>query len=45
MSVGLSYVPIPIAGGLTALFIIERMIKQEFFVEHEIETISKLTTE
>jgi TRAP-type C4-dicarboxylate transport system permease small subunit len=45
MSVGLSYAPIPIAGALTTLFIIERMITQEFFFEHEAETISKLTTE
>ena len=45
VSVGLSYVPIPLGGGLTALFIIERMITQDFFHEPEAETISQLTTE
>jgi TRAP-type C4-dicarboxylate transport system permease small subunit len=45
MSVGLSYLPIPLAGGLTALFIIERMLTQEFFKEPDAETISQLTTE
>jgi len=45
MSVGLSYAPIPIAGGLTTLFIIERMMTQVFFQEPEAETISQLTTE
>jgi TRAP-type C4-dicarboxylate transport system permease small subunit len=45
VSVGLSYLPIPLGGGLTALFIIERMMTQEFFKEPEAETISQLTTE
>jgi TRAP-type C4-dicarboxylate transport system permease small subunit len=45
MSVGLSYLPIPIAGGITTLFIIERMMTQEFFKEPDAETISTLTTE
>ncbi|MEJ0076419.1 MAG: TRAP transporter small permease [Alphaproteobacteria bacterium] len=45
VSVGLSYAPIPIAGGLTTLFIIERMMTREFFKEPEPETISQLTTE
>lgn len=45
MSVGLSYLPIPVAGGLTTLFIIERLMTQEFFKEPEAETISQLTTE
>jgi TRAP-type C4-dicarboxylate transport system permease small subunit len=43
--VGLQYMPIPICGGLTALFIIERFLKGKFFQEHEIETVSQLTTE
>jgi hypothetical protein len=37
--------PIPLGGGLTALFIIERMLTQDFFHEPEAETISQLTTE
>jgi len=45
VSVGVSYLPIPIAGGLTTLFIIERLMTQEFFKEPEAETISQLTTE
>jgi TRAP-type C4-dicarboxylate transport system permease small subunit len=45
VSVGVSYLPIPLGGGLTALFIIERMMTQEFFKEPEAETISQLTTE
>jgi TRAP-type C4-dicarboxylate transport system permease small subunit len=45
MSVGLSYAPIPIGGGVTILFIIERMWTQQFFQEPDAETISTLTTE
>jgi TRAP-type C4-dicarboxylate transport system permease small subunit len=45
MSVGLSYAPIPIGGGVTILFIIERMLTRKFFQEPEAETISGLTTE
>src|SRR5262245_27954609 len=45
MSVGLSYAPIPIGGGVTLLFIIERIWTQQFFQEPDAETISTLTTE
>jgi TRAP-type C4-dicarboxylate transport system permease small subunit len=45
VSVGLTYAPIPIGGGLTLLFIIERLMTQVFFVEPEVETVSQLTTE
>jgi TRAP-type C4-dicarboxylate transport system permease small subunit len=45
MSVGLSYAPIPIGGGVTILFIIERIWTQQFFQEPDAETISTLTTE
>ena len=45
MSVGISYAPIPIGGGVTILFIIERMLTQKFFHEPEADTISGLTTE
>jgi TRAP-type C4-dicarboxylate transport system permease small subunit len=45
LSVGMSYLPIPVGGGLTALFIIERFMTQKFFVEPEAETVSGLTTE
>ena len=45
MTVGMSYLPIPIGGGLTALFVIERFMTQKFFVEPEVETVSQLATE
>ena len=43
--VGLAYLPIPIGGGLTALFVIERFLTQKFFSELEIETVAATSTE
>src|SRR4026208_475025 len=43
--VGLAYLPIPIGGALTALFVIERLMTQKFFSEPEPETVSQLSTE
>jgi TRAP-type C4-dicarboxylate transport system permease small subunit len=43
--VGLSYLPIPIGGALTSLFVIERVMTRKFFSEPEPETISQLSTE
>jgi TRAP-type C4-dicarboxylate transport system permease small subunit len=43
--VGLSYLPIPIGGLLTALFVIERLMTQKFFAEPEPESISRISTE
>ncbi len=45
LSVGVSYLPVPLGGGLTMLFIIERMMKGQFFQEADAETVSTLTTE
>jgi TRAP-type C4-dicarboxylate transport system permease small subunit len=45
LTVGITYLPIPIGGALTFLFIIERLLTQEFFAEPEPETISQLSTE
>ena len=45
VSVGVSYLPIPIAGALTSLFVIERFWTQEFFKEQDIETIASVGTE
>ena len=45
ITVGLSYLPIPIGGALTVLFVIERFLTQKFFAEPEPETVSQLTTE
>ena len=43
--VGLAYLPIPITGALTSLFVIERFMTRKFFSEPEPETISQLSTE
>ena len=43
--VGLAYLPIPIGGGLTALFVIERFLTQKFFSELELETVAATSTE
>ena len=45
ISVGLTYLPIPIGGALTSLFVIERFMTRKFFSEPEPETVSQLTTE
>ena len=43
--VGLAYLPIPIGGALTILFVIERFLTGKFFSEPEPETVSQLSTE
>jgi TRAP-type C4-dicarboxylate transport system permease small subunit len=45
IAVGVAYLPIPIGGTLTALFVVERLMKQKFFAEPEPETVSQLATE
>ena len=45
VSVGVSYLPVPIAGAITVLFIIERLLTQEFFRDHTVETTSTIATE
>ena len=45
VSAGMSYLPIPIGGALTALFVIERFLTQKFFAEPEAETVSQISTE
>ena len=45
VTVGLSYLPIPIGGALTALFVIERLVTGEFFAELEPETVGTISTE
>ena len=45
VSVGVSYLPVPIAGAITVLFIIERFLTQEFFRDHTVETTSSISTE
>ena len=41
----MAYLPIPLGGALTTLFVIERLTTQEFFTEPEAETISQISTE
>jgi len=45
ISVGMSYLPVPIGGLITALFVIERLWTSEFFVEPAEDTISTVSTE
>ena len=45
VTVGMSYLPIPVGGGLTALFVIERLVTGQLFVELEPETVGTISTE
>src|SRR5262249_58229002 len=45
VSAGAAYLPIPIGGGLTTLFVIERFLTGKFFSEPEPETVSQITAE
>jgi TRAP-type C4-dicarboxylate transport system permease small subunit len=45
VSVGVSYLPIPIGGTVTVLFIVERLLKQRFFEEPSSEAVSAISTE
>jgi TRAP-type C4-dicarboxylate transport system permease small subunit len=45
VTAGMTYLPIPIGGALTTLFVIERLMTQKFFAEPEPETVSQLSTE
>lgn len=45
ISVGMSYLPVPLGGAITTLFVIERLWKAEFFVEPTVEEISHTATE
>ena len=45
VSVGVSYLPVPIGGLLIVLFVIERMWTQVWFQEPTLETTSTLATE
>jgi TRAP-type C4-dicarboxylate transport system permease small subunit len=44
-SVGASYLPVPIGGALTVLFVIERLWTQNFFQEPSSDSISAVSTE
>ena len=45
ITAGMAYLPIPIGGALTSLFVVERLLTRKFFAEPEPETISQLSTE
>ena len=45
VTAGMTYLPIPIGGALTILFVIERFLTRDFFREIESETVSQITTE
>jgi TRAP-type C4-dicarboxylate transport system permease small subunit len=45
VTAGMTYLPIPVGGALTTLFVIERLLTQKFFAEPEPETVSQLSTE
>jgi TRAP-type C4-dicarboxylate transport system permease small subunit len=45
VTAGMAYLPIPIGGALTSLFVIERFMTRKFFQELEPETTSQITTE
>jgi TRAP-type C4-dicarboxylate transport system permease small subunit len=44
-SVGISYLPIPIGGAITTLFVIERLWTQELFAEPDEDAVSQISTE
>ena len=45
LSAGASYLPIPIGGAITVLFVIERVWTQRFFCEPSAEAVSTVSTE
>jgi TRAP-type C4-dicarboxylate transport system permease small subunit len=45
VSAGMAYLPIPIGGALTSLFVIERFLTRKFFQEPEAATVSQISTE
>lgn len=45
VSVGASYLPVPIGGAITALFVVERLITGRFFEQPSAESVSAVSTE
>ena len=45
VSVGLTYLPIPVGGALTALFVIERLLTGRFFAEPEAAAVGQVASE
>jgi TRAP-type C4-dicarboxylate transport system permease small subunit len=45
LSAGVSYLPIPIAGAITALFVIERMMNNAYFDPPHTSALDTISTE
>jgi TRAP-type C4-dicarboxylate transport system permease small subunit len=45
LSVGITYLPIPVGGAVTVLFIVERLLTGNFFAEASLEITSTVSTE
>ena len=46
VSVGMSYLPVPIGGAITALFVIERLwTSEELFKDPDADALSTISTE
>jgi TRAP-type C4-dicarboxylate transport system permease small subunit len=45
VTAGMTYLPIPIGGALTTLFVIERLLTREFFQEIEPAAVEQISTE
>jgi TRAP-type C4-dicarboxylate transport system permease small subunit len=45
VTAGMAYLPIPIGGALTTLFVVERLLTEKFFAEPELETASRIAME
>ena len=45
VSAGMAYLPIPVGGALTTLFVVERLWTQKFFQEIDSATVSQVSTE
>jgi len=45
VTAGMTYLPIPIGGALTTLFVIERLLTREFFREIEPAAVEQISTE
>jgi hypothetical protein len=41
----MTYLPIPVGGALTALFVIERLLTRQFFQEPAPETVGQVAVE
>jgi TRAP-type C4-dicarboxylate transport system permease small subunit len=45
LTAGISYLPVPLGGAITTLFVIERLWKGDLFAEPDAESISHIATE